>query len=118
MAAYRLPHQTIAEVDLLATALQRMSPGKVSQADAIAWAIARALAEVSETAGKPAPPPASPTAPMGRPPPVVAVPWTTPPPEGERHRVVVVAEGPTTVWGANDGARQGPSDARRGFPPD
>jgi hypothetical protein len=52
MAAFRLPTQTIAELDLLVAALQQRSPGKVSQADAIAWAVGRVLAELTERTAK------------------------------------------------------------------
>ena len=48
MASFRLPSEAIAQLDLLTAALQRRSPGKVSQADAVAWALARAVAELSD----------------------------------------------------------------------
>jgi hypothetical protein len=53
MAAFRLPFETIAQIEVLASGLQRRSYGKVSQADAIAWAVARAVEEL--TASEPAP---------------------------------------------------------------
>jgi hypothetical protein len=48
MAAFRLPTQALADIDRLAAALQKRSPGKVSKADALAWAVARALGELDE----------------------------------------------------------------------
>lgn len=49
MVSYRLPPGAIAQLDLLVAALQARSLGKVSQADAIAWAISRAMAELADT---------------------------------------------------------------------
>jgi hypothetical protein len=62
MAAYRLPPETIAQIEALAAELQRRSPGKVSRSDAIAWAVARAADELDrqgrgEAAAEVTPPP-------------------------------------------------------------
>jgi hypothetical protein len=48
MAAFRLPTQALADLDRLVEALQRRSAGRVSKADAIAWAVARVLGELDE----------------------------------------------------------------------
>jgi hypothetical protein len=49
MAAFRLPTQALADLDRLVEALQRRSvTGRVSKADAIAWALARVLGELDE----------------------------------------------------------------------
>jgi hypothetical protein len=58
MAAFRLPLETIAQLDVLASDLQRRSPGKVSQADAIAWAVARAINDLAAPEPTASPPPA------------------------------------------------------------
>jgi hypothetical protein len=59
MASFRLPLETIAQLDVLVNELQRRSPGKVSQADVIAWAVARSLDELApaESVPKASPPP-------------------------------------------------------------
>jgi hypothetical protein len=49
MAAFRLPTQALADLDRLAAALQaRSHAGRVSQSDAIAFALAGAVAELDE----------------------------------------------------------------------
>src|SRR4051794_32398919 len=46
MAAFRLPLETLGQLNVLASELQSRSPGKVSQADAIVWAVARAIEDL------------------------------------------------------------------------
>ena len=58
MAAFRFPLETIAQLHVLASDLQRRSPGKVSQADAIAWAVARAINDLAVPEPTASPPPA------------------------------------------------------------
>jgi hypothetical protein len=58
MAAFRLPLETIAQLNALAGELQGRSPGKVSQADAIVWAVARAINDLAVPEPTASPPPA------------------------------------------------------------
>jgi hypothetical protein len=66
MAAFRLPLETIAQLNVLASELQCRSPGKVSQADAIVWAVARAIDDLAVPEPRTFPPPAAASEPPKR----------------------------------------------------